>query len=159
MDDVGGAVIYVNDNFGRWRSDFQSQIKHCLEKAGPAKELVTQLHPTKDDYFVLKPAHSGFYSTNLELLLLHLQADTLIITGVATNICVLFTANDAYLRGYRIVVPQDCVAANTTRLGQVALQQMRSILKADTRPSKQLPLGQWMRRKVGHPRNRGIAQC
>jgi len=118
----GCAVIYVNDNFGRWRSDFQSLVRHCLEDDVPGQELVQLLRPSTDDYFVLKPAHSGFFSTSLDLLLQHLETKTLIVTGIATNICVLFTANDAFLRGYRVCVPRDCVAANSAKLSRAALE-------------------------------------
>jgi nicotinamidase-related amidase len=135
----GVAVIYVNDNFGRWRSDFQRQIDHCLRAGAPGRKIVELLRPDDDDYFVLKPAHSGFYSTTLDLLLKHLRATTVILTGVATNICVLFTASDAYLRGYRVVVPRDCVAANSARLTQEALTHMRAVLKAETASSRSLP--------------------
>ncbi len=66
---AGLPVIYVNDNFGRWRSDFRAQIEHCL--AGQGREIVATLKPEHDDYFVLKPMHSGFYSTSLDVLLRH----------------------------------------------------------------------------------------
>jgi nicotinamidase-related amidase len=135
----GVAVIYVNDNFGRWRSDFKSQIGHCLSEGIPSREIVELLRPDEDDYFVLKPAHSGFYSTTLDLLLKHLQATTVILTGVATNSCVLFTASDAFLRGYRVVVPRDCVAANSARLTKEALDHMSAVLKADIVTSRSLP--------------------
>jgi nicotinamidase-related amidase len=123
-------VIYVNDNFGRWRSDFKTQVEHCLEEGCLGRPIAEMLRPRPDDYFILKPKHSGFFCTTLDLLLRHLQARTLILTGIATDICVLFTANDAYLHGYEIVVPRDCVAANTLEKSEAALDQIRSILKA-----------------------------
>ena len=135
----GCAIIYVNDNFGRWRSDFKSQVQHCLSDGVPGRKLAELLSPKDCDYFVLKPAHSGFYSTALEVLLKHLETKTLIITGVAANICVQFTANDAYLRGYRICVPSDCVASNTAKLTRDALEQMRTTLKADVMRSNAVP--------------------
>ena len=98
----GIPSIYVNDNFGRWQSDFQKLIRHCLEDGVRGKPLATILRPEDDDYFVLKPKHSGFYSTTLELLLRALGVHTLILTGMAGNICVLFTANDAYMRDYTL---------------------------------------------------------
>jgi nicotinamidase-related amidase len=140
----GVAVIYVNDNFGRWRSDFKSQVDHCLREAVTGRKVVELLRPDEDDYFVLKPAHSGFYSTTLDLLLEHLQATTVILTGMATNICVLFTASDAYLRGYRVVVPRDCVAANSSQLTKDALGHMRVVLKADISTSRSLPWNKWL---------------
>jgi nicotinamidase-related amidase len=89
-------LVYVNDNFGRWRSDFNQQVQHCLMDNVCGKALVEKLQPKRNDYFVLKPKHSGFYSSALDLLLQHLGARTLIITGIAGDRCVLFTANDAY---------------------------------------------------------------
>lgn len=131
-------VIYVNDNFGRWRSDFNAQVKHCLGDQMPGRQVVEQLRPDEDDYFVLKPKHSGFFSTSLDILLEYLEAKTLILTGLATNICVLFTANDAYMRDFRLVVPSDCSAANTKQDHEHALDQIRSILKADIRPAAEI---------------------
>jgi nicotinamidase-related amidase len=144
----GCPAIYVNDNFGRWRSEFHTQVRHCLNDKVPGRVLVELLHPTAQDYFVLKPAHSGFYSTALELLLKHLQTKTLIITGMATNSCVLFTANDAFLRGYEICIPRDCVAANSTQLSRQALKQMQTTLKADIRQSNKLPWKRWLGRRT-----------
>jgi len=132
---AGIPAIYVNDNFGRWRSDFGAQVDHCRRNVCAGKPLVELLQPEHDDYFVLKPKHSGFYSTTLDTLLEHLGARVLIMTGIATNICVLFTANDAYMRDYEIVVPSDCVAANTPEDNRYALSQISKILKADTRAS------------------------
>jgi nicotinamidase-related amidase len=144
----GYATIYVNDNFGRWRSDFKTHVKHCLKEESDGKEIVQLLTPHEDNYFVLKPAHSGFYSTTLELLLKHIQAHTLIITGVATNMCVLFTANDAYLRGYDVYVPRDCVAANSMALSRSALKQMKTTLKAKIGKSDSLPWTKWQKEKT-----------
>ncbi len=141
----GIPVIYVNDNFGRWRSDFNSQVQHCLQDGIQGKRVVELLRPGKDDYFVLKPKHSGFFSTTLDTLLEYLEVKTLILTGVATNICVLFTANDAYMRDFQLVVPQDCVAANTEDDHRYALQQIGTVLKADTRASSELS-GEILRR-------------
>src|SRR3954447_22742805 len=91
---AGVPVIYVNDNFGRWRSDFNAQVEHCMNDGVPGKAVVERLRPEEDDYFVLKPKHSGFFSTTLDILLDYLGARTVILTGIAGNICVLFTAND-----------------------------------------------------------------
>jgi nicotinamidase-related amidase len=131
-------AIYVNDNFGRWRSDFNAQVEHCLQDGVPGKAVAELLRPEPDDYFVLKPKHSGFFSTTLDLLIDYLEARTVIITGIAANICVLFTANDAYMRDLTLVVPADCVASNTEEETQHALRQMKDVLKADIRPSNQL---------------------
>ncbi len=124
-------VIYVNDNFGRWRSDFSAQVEHCLHDGVRGEPLVKLLQPDEDDYFVLKPKHSGFYSTALDTLLDYLQVKTLILTGIAGNICVLFTANDAYQRDFQLLVPRDCLASNTAAENDAALEQMQEVLKAD----------------------------
>jgi nicotinamidase-related amidase len=133
-------TIYVNDNFGRWQSDFNKQVEHCLHDGVRGQSIAELLRPDEDDYFVLKPKHSGFYSTGLDILLRYLGVRRLIITGIATNICVLFTANDAYMRDFELVIPTDCVAANTAEENRHALEQMRRILKADIRPSTALEL-------------------
>jgi nicotinamidase-related amidase len=138
--EAGVPVVYVNDNFGRWRSDFRKQLEHCLRDGVRGERLARLLAPAEDDYFVLKPKHSGFYSTTLDTLLDYLQARTLILAGLATNSCVLFTASDAYMRDLAIVVPEDCSAAQTREEHAHALQQMRVLLKADTRPSRELDL-------------------
>jgi nicotinamidase-related amidase len=138
--EAGVPVVYVNDNFGKWRSDFRRQLEHVLHDGVRGQRLAELLAPQEDDYFVLKPKHSGFYSTTLDTLLDYLQAHTLILTGLATNSCVLFTASDAYMRDLAIVVPADCVAAQTREEHEHALQQMRVLLKADTRPSSEIDL-------------------
>jgi nicotinamidase-related amidase len=128
-------VIYVNDNFGRWRSDFRSTLAHCLHEGVRGKPIAELLKPEEDDYFVLKPKHSGFQFTTLDVLLAHLGAETLILTGVAGNFCVLFTAHDAYMRDFHLVVPSDCVASQTEADDAYALAHMAEVTKADTRPS------------------------
>jgi nicotinamidase-related amidase len=106
---------------------------------------VPMILPDKEDYFVLKPKHSGFYGTTLDILLRYLGAETLIVTGVAGNICVLFTANDAFMRDYRVYAPADCTASNDPDDNQKALEQMRIVLRADLTPSDELDLEQLLR--------------
>lgn len=147
---AGVPVVYVNDNFGRWQSDFRRLIAHCRSDEMPGAPLACLLEPGPDDYFVLKPKHSGFYSTSLELLLRRLGARTLILTGLAGNICVLYTANDAYMRDYEVLVPQDCCASHTVEDNDYALRQMQQFLKADTRPWQQMELEQRRRKPPGN---------
>ena len=135
---AGIPTIYVNDNFGRWKSDFNTQIDHCLKDGVRGQPLAELLRPDEDDYFVLKPKHSGFFSTTLDILLDYLQVKSLILTGLSANICVLFTANDAYMRDLKLLVPADCVASNTAQLNDYALEQMRTVLKANVAPSTEL---------------------
>jgi nicotinamidase-related amidase len=131
-------VIYVNDNFGRWRSDFKATLTGCTEAGQPGRAVAQRLRPHEGDFFVLKPQHSGFYSTPLNLLLEHIGAHTLILTGFATNLCVVFTAHDAHMRGYRIVVPEDCTASNSAALTLATLRHVQSTLAGDTRPSSRV---------------------
>lgn len=142
-------TVYVNDNFGQWRSDFRQTVEHCCDPSSRGAEISRMLRPGDSDYFVLKPMHSGFYATTLELLLEHLRVNTLILTGIATNICVLFTANDAYMRGYKLLVPSDCVAANSAKETEYSLLQMKNVLKVDIRQSIQVDLESFK------PANRG----
>lgn len=142
---AGVPVVYVNDNFGRWRSDFRKLIEHCA--SGPGRHMIERLRPDENDYFVLKPKHSGFFSTTLETLLRYLGARKLIITGIAGNYCVLFTANDAYMRDYELLVPRDCCASNTKAENEQALRLMQRYLKADTRPSSSVRLSKKKRAK------------
>ena len=137
---AGIPVIYVNDNYGQWRSDVHSLVRHCLDDGVRGQRVVSLLQPAPDDYFVLKPMHSGFFATTLELLLRYLGARTLVLTGVAGNICVLFTANDAHMRGFRVVAPADCLASNTPEDNAYALDQMRKVMSADTTRSSDLDL-------------------
>lgn len=128
-------IIYINDNFNRWRSSFEQTLTYCTREGAAGAELARSLAPEKDDYFILKPMHSAFFCTPLELLLGELKIRKLILCGVAGNICVLFTANDAYMRGFELVVPCDAIASNTPQDNIFALEQMRKIHGADTRPA------------------------
>lgn len=135
---AGIPAIYVNDNFGRWRSDFKQQVEQCIAEGARGAEIARILIPAEDDYFVLKPKHSGFYSTCLEVVLASLGAKHLIITGFAADICVLFTANDAHMREYTISVPIDCVASETAVACRTACLQMKRFLGAKTTSSRAL---------------------
>ena len=95
---AGVPTIYINDNFGQWRSDFRRTVAHCTARSSPGHRVSRRLRPTARDYFVLKPKHSGFFDTTLDTLLETLRIRRVILTGIAGNICVLFTANDAYMR-------------------------------------------------------------
>jgi nicotinamidase-related amidase len=97
-----------------------------------------RLRPNIRDYFVLKPKHSGFFDTTLDTLLHTLRTRRVIVTGIAGNICVLFTANDAYMREFRILAPADCIVSNTEEENASALRQIATVLKGDIRPSTRL---------------------
>ena len=138
-------VIYANDNFGRWRSDFREVVEHCLHDGVRGESLVGLLQPLPGDYFVLKPKHSAFFSTTLEMLLEYLKARRVVLTGISGDRCVLLTAADAYLRDLEIFVPRDCTASISTADNRQALQYMRRVFHADTRPSTELDLARLAR--------------
>jgi nicotinamidase-related amidase len=131
-------AVYVNDNFGRWQSDFRKQVDRCLDADCPGAPVAKLLVPADDDYFVLKPKHSGFFSTSLDVLLSHLNTRKLILGGFATDICVLFTANDAYMRDYELFIPPDCAAAESAGAHRRTCEHMKRFLHADIRSSKKL---------------------
>lgn len=135
---AGVPAIYANDNFGRWRSDFPALVKHCLQEQMRGNPLVRRLEPEADDYFVLKPKHSAFYQTNLDILLNYLGVRKVIVTGIAADRCVLFTANDAYMRDLQVIVPPDCVAAEDPEQNRRVLALMQRVLKAEVTPSRQI---------------------
>jgi len=139
-------VIYVNDNFGKWQEDFKTMADHFMDPTSKGHKVVGLLRPHPDDYYVLKPHRSGFYSTTLELLLRELKAETLVIAGITTDICVLFTANDAYMRGFDLFIPSDCVAAVKPAHTSNTLDFMKRVLKADIRKSSDISFGRKSRR-------------
>lgn len=131
-------VIYVNDHFGKWQSSFEQQVTRCLNPDCPGNSLVRQLAPAPQDYFVLKPKHSGFYATTLEVLLDYLKAHTLVLAGIAGDRCVLFTANDAYLRDYRVIIARDCTLSNSPQANRQALELMDRVLHAQILPAARI---------------------
>ena len=134
-------VIYVNDNFDCWHLGFRELVEKFIAADVPGMPLIRLLAPEPEqDFYVLKPSHSGFFRTGLEVLLSRLEAQTLVLTGFAGDICVLFTANDAYMRGFDVIVPADCVASEREADNAHALAHMARILKADISTSEDLNL-------------------
>lgn len=127
---AGVPTIYVNDNFGQWRSDAKKLLQYCLRPEAPGLHFVEQLQPDDEDYFVLKPMHSAFYQTPLDLLLRELGASSIILSGLATNSCILCTAHDANMRHFKVIVPRDCCAARTAREHSQALDHIASMADA-----------------------------
>ncbi|MDB5882050.1 MAG: isochorismatase (2,3 dihydro-2,3 dihydroxybenzoate synthase)-like protein [Ramlibacter sp.] len=129
---AGTATIYANDNYGVWQSDFHSLVSACLGMEGPPGEIARLLYPQACDLTILKPRHSAFYASPLELLLSQMQARELVICGLATDICVQLTAMDAFLREFKIWVPADCTAAESPPAKAASLAYMSSVLKCET---------------------------
>ena len=132
-------VVYVNDNFDCWHLGFRELVDKFRAANVPGLPIIQLLEPEpQSDYYILKPQHSGFFHTALEVLLMRLETRAVILTGFATDICVLFTANDAYMRGFDVVVPPDCVAAEREDDNDHALRQMERLLKAEVVPSERI---------------------
>ncbi|HEX8558439.1 MAG TPA: isochorismatase family cysteine hydrolase [Pyrinomonadaceae bacterium] len=148
---AGVPVIYVNDNFGRWQSDFKKILEHCLQEDVRGRPVVELLRPEEDDYFVLKPKHSGFFSTTLDILLDYLEARTLVLTGLTGDICVLFTAHDAYMRDFNLVIPADCVASSDPSENEHTLRKMADLMDADISPSAEVDFEALKRSAHGRP--------
>lgn len=145
---AGIPTVYVNDNFGRWRSDLRGLVDRCLRRGARGRAVVRSLRPDAEDYFILKPKHSAFFSTPLELLLEHLGTRTLVLTGLLADSCILFTAQDAHLRGYDIIVPSDGIAARKPEDHRRALAQLERSMDADVRPTAALLAAMAPRRRV-----------
>jgi nicotinamidase-related amidase len=146
---AGIPAIYINDNFGQWRSDFRQTVAHCTSRSSPGRRVSRRLRPTRRDYFVLKPKHSGFFDTTLDTLLETLRIRRVILTGIAGNICVLFTANDAYMRDLKIFAPADCIVSNTAADNDHALRQIAIVLKGNVTTSTALRFhGKWRGEKA-----------
>ncbi|MDQ0233564.1 isochorismatase family cysteine hydrolase [Metabacillus malikii] len=136
MKERGYPIIYVNDHYQLWQADFQKIAKKC--KNSLSERIIHKMYPNHDDYFLIKPNYSAFFETSLNSLLLSLDIRTLIITGIAGNICVQFTANDAYMRGFDIIIPANCCASNSEEDNLYALQTMKNLLKADITRSENI---------------------
>ncbi|AHI05723.1 isochorismatase [Bdellovibrio bacteriovorus W] len=126
---IGIPVVYVNDNFGKWHSDWKSVYGLCSADESLGAPLAKLLEPFEEDYFVLKPRHSGFYNTCLDVLLGELQVHNLILTGIAGNICVLFTAHEAHMRKYNLWIPSNCTASNTPQENEGAMLHLNQTLQ------------------------------
>ncbi|MCA1063641.1 isochorismatase family cysteine hydrolase [Rossellomorea sp. AcN35-11] len=132
----GIPVIYVNDNYGLWQDNMNDIITHCEKSKG--KAVIEKLHPDQDDYFIIKPKHSCFFGTQLDILLHQLGVNHLILTGIAGDICVLYTANDAYMREYGLSIPRDCMASETEEDNESAIRIIKKTIGANLMPSERI---------------------
>lgn len=131
----GIPTVYINDNQGRWRSEFHAIVQSALAGQGLGSDICRMLSPAPEDYSILKPKHSGFYETPLNLLLQHLRVERVILTGVAAESCVLMTASDAHLRDYQVLCPRDCIASSENARHRHALRHFEAVLGMDTTSS------------------------
>lgn len=132
----GVPVAYVNDSFGDWSGNFAAVVARC-DASPRGAPLARLLRPGAEDRSILKPRHSAFYGTPLEFLLDELAVDSLVLAGLQTHICVLFSAHDAHLRRYRLWIPSDCVASEHARQHTTALAHAAEVTGADVQPAAQ----------------------
>lgn len=132
---AGLPCLYVNDNFGEWQSEFSRLVERCRGARGAAGEIAALLAPEAGEPTFFKPRHSAFYGTSLQFLLRELGVSRLILTGLQADICIFYTAQDAYVRKYRLWIPANCVGARNNAHYRASLSLMRRNLKASTRPA------------------------
>ena len=130
-------AIYVNDNFTHWLNDFGELVAICSQPDALGAPLAQVLAPEHDDYTILKPQHSAFYNTPLEVLLQQLGIGRVILGGIAGDHCILASAFDAHMRDLQVAVPRDCIASITPARNRNALAVLRN-LGIDTTPSAQV---------------------
>ncbi len=147
---AGVPVVFVNDNRGRWRSEFRALVRLSIEESETGAAIAEHLQPDDDDYSVLKPKHSAFYATPLDLLLRHLRVNRLLITGVASDQCIVMSAAEARMRDYEVIVPRDCIADLTPARSARALRHLAVVHGIATTPSKAVRLpARGARRRAG----------
>ena len=137
---AGVPAIYVNDNRDRWRSEFRELATLAAHASDAGAAIARSLAPGADDYAVLKPKHSAFFATPLDLLLRHLRVTRLLLTGVATDLCILMSAAEARMRDYEAIVPRDCVAALSAARNRHALHMLEEAHQVKTTPSTRIRL-------------------
>lgn len=124
----GIPIVYVNDSHRpglRQDREFKKRAEHCIEGTWGA-EVIRELKPQEGDFVVKKRRFSGFYETDLDLTLKDLEIDTVVIIGVVTNICVRSTIHDAFFRGYKVIIPRDCVMATGEREQESSLYDIET---------------------------------
>jgi nicotinamidase-related amidase len=121
-------TVYVNDNHGDWSASRRELTQRALE--GQAPELVEPIAPPEGTPFVVKARHSIFYGTQVDYLLRQVEADPVLLTGQVTEQCILYSALDAYVRHFNVVVPRDCVARIHPDLADAALRMMEVNMRA-----------------------------
>lgn len=131
-------IIYANDNFDRWKSNFKEVISYCSQADARAAKICEMLHPQHEDYFILKPKHSAFFQTPLEALLNDLKTKNVIIAGLTADQCVSFTAADARMREYEVFIVEECVISTTPVIKRNAIFHLKNSVKATVLPLRKV---------------------
>ncbi len=129
----GYPIIFVCDAHEEDDEEFKLWGKHCV-KGTRGAEVIDELDKKDEDIVVEKTRYSGFFRTNLDEILKAKKINEVVLTGVLTNVCVLYTAADAMFRGYKVIVLENGVASVTKEEHNWALKHMRDILKAEIQP-------------------------
>lgn len=130
--EAGLPVVYCNDHFGQWQENFERVVERCTDEEVPGHRVARTLRPEPDDYFILKPMHSAFFQTTLEILLDRIGASALVLCGFSGDVCVLASAIDAYMRDYRVVIPADGIASVNPEEDAHTLAYARRVFEAET---------------------------
>jgi nicotinamidase-related amidase len=138
FDAAGWPVLYGNDNFGRWRSDFKAVLANCLAADSPGRKLAEAVRPRPSDIVVLKPMHSAFFCTPLELVLRSLRVRRLVLAGTAGDGCITATVLDAHMRHYEVRVAGDATASVTAARNARALAQLQASEACQVASSRQI---------------------
>ena len=128
-DSADAELIYVNDNY----DDFTATSEDIVQKAldGKHPELIEPIRPRDGTQFIQKVRHSAFYESPLNHLLHVSEVERLVLAGQVTEQCILYTALDAYIRDFEIVIPRDAVVPLIPELGDAALKMMKRNMSAD----------------------------
>ena len=132
-DDV--ELVYINDNYGDFTAEFGDIVQSALK--GERRDLVEPIAPPEGCRLMTKVRHSAFYASPLAYLLRQLEPERLILTGQVTEQCILYTALDAYVRHFPVVVPPDGVAHIDAELSDAALTMMKENMSAEIIPATQ----------------------
>jgi nicotinamidase-related amidase len=151
-------VIYVNDNYGRWNEDFRTLAGRIRSGSGLGRRIAEIMAPEENDLYILKPQRSGFYETPLSVLLQSLRVSDLVICGMTTDMCVLFTAHDAYMRGFRVSVPYDCCAAVEERFHDEALELLGRVTDVRITSQREIDLTAMQHSSEAHDTARNVPE-
>jgi nicotinamidase-related amidase len=137
-DEAETPVIYVNDNYGDWNSSSEELARQAMR--GAHRELVEPVLPREGRSFVIKARHSTFFQTPLEYLLDQQGIGRIVFTGQVTEQCILYSALDAYVRHFDVVIATDAVAGIYDELGEAALQMMERNMGAELTTAAEVEL-------------------
>lgn len=135
LAEAGVPAIYANDHYGTWHAEFSDVLRACQALPGARGQIARLLAPAPQDLTILKPRHSAFFATPLDLLLREMQASEIVLVGLATDMCVQLSTAEAYMHGYSAWVPADCTAAETPEAKRHALRHMATVMKCSVRSS------------------------